>query len=66
MKAIEEKAVKEVKIIEELKKQLQKKLVIIKEKNKALIDHQRKANEGEKKLLELQQEDSKIPELEIR
>ncbi|KAG1363755.1 hypothetical protein COCNU_11G005820 [Cocos nucifera] len=57
---------KEAKIFEELKKQLQEKLAIIKEKNKVLIDHQRKANEGEKRLLELQHEVSKIFELETK
>ncbi|KAG1363375.1 hypothetical protein COCNU_11G002020 [Cocos nucifera] len=57
---------KEAKIVEKLKKQLQKKLAIIEEKNKALMDHQRKANEGEKKLLELLEEVSKIFELETK
>lgn len=53
-KAAEEKAIKKAKFIEELKKQLQKKLTIIQDKNKALIDDQRKTNEIKKKLLELQ------------
>ncbi|KAG1347918.1 hypothetical protein COCNU_06G017470 [Cocos nucifera] len=53
-KLAKEKAMKEAKIIEELKKQLQEKLATIKEKNKALMDHQRKANERKKRLLELQ------------
>ncbi|KAG1362797.1 hypothetical protein COCNU_10G010160 [Cocos nucifera] len=57
---------KEAKISKELKKQLQQKLAIIKEKNKVLMDHQRKANEGEKRLLELQQKVSKFFELETR
>ncbi|EHA8587370.1 hypothetical protein COCNU_scaffold001984G000020 [Cocos nucifera] len=52
-KAVENKAAKEAKLTEGLKKQLQEKLVKIKEKNKALLDHQRKANEEEKRLLEL-------------
>ncbi|KAG1331161.1 putative beta-galactosidase 7-like [Cocos nucifera] len=62
----EKKATKEAKIVKELMKQLQEKLAIIMEKNKALMDHQRKANEREKRLLELQQEVSKIFELETR
>ncbi|KAG1338609.1 hypothetical protein COCNU_04G009150 [Cocos nucifera] len=65
-KTVKDKATKEAKVVEELKKQLQKKLAIIKEKNKGLMDYQKKANEGEKRLLKLQPEVSKILKLEAK
>ncbi|EHA8588051.1 hypothetical protein COCNU_scaffold004014G000010 [Cocos nucifera] len=65
-KAVEDKAAKEAKLFEGLKKQLEEKLAKIKEKNKVLLDLQRKANEGEERLLELQQEASKVPDLEAK
>ncbi|KAG1327769.1 hypothetical protein COCNU_01G017030 [Cocos nucifera] len=52
-KVVKEKAAKEKKLATGLKKQLQEKLNEIMEKNKALLDLQRKANEEEEKLLEL-------------
>ena len=63
---IEEKAMKEEKLATRLKKQLQEKLNNIAEKNKPLLDLQRKVNEEEDKLLELQREISKILELETK
>ena len=52
-KVAEEKATKEEKLAMGLKKQLQEKLNDIAEKNKSLLDLQRKVNEGEDRLLEL-------------
>ena len=65
-KVAENKAIKEVKLTEGLKRQLREKLTEIKEKNKALLDLQRKANERDERLLELQQKVSKIPNLEAK
>ena len=53
MKATEEKAAKEEKTATRLKKQLQEKLNEVAEKDKALLNLQRKVNEEEEKLLEL-------------
>ncbi|KAG1355194.1 hypothetical protein COCNU_07G013060 [Cocos nucifera] len=65
-KIVEDKAANEAKLFKGLKKHLGKKLVEIKEKNKALLDLQRKANEGEERLLELQQETSKVSNLKAK
>ncbi|EHA8589862.1 hypothetical protein COCNU_scaffold012904G000040 [Cocos nucifera] len=66
LKVAEEKATKEAKLSEWLKKQLQEKLNGIAKKNKALLDYHRKANEGEEKLLDLRWEVTKISSLEAR
>ncbi|KAG1334130.1 hypothetical protein COCNU_03G002490 [Cocos nucifera] len=65
-KIAKEKATKEAKVVEVLKKQLQEKFNEIKEKNKTLMDHQKKIHKGEKRLLELQQEISRILDLETK
>ncbi|EHA8591014.1 hypothetical protein COCNU_scaffold030329G000010 [Cocos nucifera] len=66
LKAVEEKIVKEEKTAMGLKKQLQEKLNEVVEKNKTLLNLQRKVNEGKEKLLELQQEASRISDLEAK
>ena len=52
-KAVKEKGAKKEKTTMGLKKQLQKKLNEVVEKNKALLDLQRNVKDGEEKLLEL-------------
>ncbi|KAG1358604.1 hypothetical protein COCNU_08G000500 [Cocos nucifera] len=63
---VKEKATKEEKTTTGLKKQLLKKLNEMAEKNKTLLDLQGKVNKGEEKLLELQREVSRIPDLETK
>ncbi|KAG1354713.1 putative beta-galactosidase 7-like [Cocos nucifera] len=61
-----ENAAKEDKTTMGLKKQLLEKFNEMAEKNKALLDLQGKVSKGEEKLLELQQELSKISDLETK